>query len=334
MTIVTTSSNKRPKRNPALPIAITAIVIVGVFLFLRVWRRPVAPPIQNPEVSAPTITPTTPSTPPPPPLSTNAVSEIPSETDTGHKIVRRDGDIIIDEKGIMRAADTNNFTKRPGYLMLPSGRILTFKPPAEGDTVRVHSFGRVYECDSEGNFTDITAPPVFDNRFENEMVALSMPGGVFFPSAILNHTPEELDEMLHKEVVINPDDDEKTRHKKEAVAAMKKQILAYLEDGGDFIEFVQRMQQYSKEERRLRGNGMNKLEDLMEAGDLKQARRFLKEYNQILDENYFAPLYLSKKWKEQLYPDGKTPEEWEAEDDAEDKADETDSDNSTEPQGE
>ena len=53
MPIVTTSSHKRPKRNPALPIAITVVVIVAAIFFLRVWRRPVAPSLPGPEVSAP-----------------------------------------------------------------------------------------------------------------------------------------------------------------------------------------------------------------------------------------------------------------------------------------
>ena len=317
----------------ALPLIALALLVMAGLAYLLVRKAPESSEPKPPDTSSAAAAPSAaPETPVIPEMPEPTIAPEPSPAPNLQK--RVDGDIIIDERGIMRAADTNNFTRRPGYLMLPTGRILTFKPPAEGETVRVHSFGRVYECDSQGNFTDITAPPVFDNRFENEMVALAMPGGIFFPSAILNHTPEELDAMLHKEVVINPDDDERTRHKKEAVAAMKKQILDYLADGGDFIEFVQRMQKYSKEERRLRTTGMNKLEDLMEAGDLRQARKFLKAYNQILDENYFAPLYLSKKWKEQLYPDGKTPEEWEAEDDADDKAAETDSDKATEPKGE
>ena len=50
----------------------------------------------------------------------------------------------------------DGYVKTPGQMALPSGRIMTFPPPAAGKTVRVHSFGSTYEADADGNWRDIT----------------------------------------------------------------------------------------------------------------------------------------------------------------------------------
>lgn len=192
------------------------------------------------------------------------------------------------------------YVKSPGQMALPDGRILTFRPPAEGTMVKVHSFGKTFECDSEGGWREITKKPIFDNPIENQLVSLAIPGGVFVPAAILGNSPEELDDILHRDVVINPDDDESTVEKKEAVAALKRQILEYMDEGGTFEGFVEEMRSYSKEEKKLRNSGMNRLEDIMESGDIDEARDFLQVYNGILEEQGFAPLRLPKKWREQL----------------------------------
>ena len=188
----------------------------------------------------------------------------------------------------------------PGQARLPDGYIVTFKVPEEGHTVKFMVDHDKYICHPDGTFEIIARKPVFEDKFEEEIISLAQPGATFFPHVLLNHTEAELKAMLAREVVINPDDDDDVKEKKMAVAEMKKMISDYLADGGDYANFVMEMHKYSKEERKLRVKGLSKLSDLLDDGRVEDARAFLVSYNAILDENGFAPLRLSKKVKAQL----------------------------------
>jgi len=196
----------------------------------------------------------------------------------------------------------------PGQARLPDGYIVTFKVPEEGHTVKFMIDHEKYICHPDGTFEIVTHKPVFEDKFEEEIINLAMPGATFLPHVLLNHTEEDLKAMLAREVVINPDDSDDVKEKKEAVAEMKKMISDYLADGGDYVDFVMEMHKYSKEERKLRVKGFAKLDDLLEEGRIEDARAFLESYNAILDENGFPALRLSKKVKAQL-EGAETPEQ-------------------------
>lgn len=191
----------------------------------------------------------------------------------------------------------------PGQARLDSGYILTFKPPEEGHAVRFFKEGKFYWCYADGTFEAVERKPVFDDPFEEQLVGLATPGATFVPSVLLNHSEEELREMLSRPVVINEDDSEEIAHKKETVAEMKKILSDYLQEGGAYSDFIREMHEYSKEERRLRSNGVAKAYELVERGDLEAAREFVESYNAILGENNFNPLKLPKRLEAQLYGD-------------------------------
>lgn len=192
----------------------------------------------------------------------------------------------------------------PGQARLDSGHIITFKPPEEGHVVRFFKEGKFYWCYPDGTFEAMERKPIFDDPFEEQLVGLSTPGATFVPSVLLNHSEEELREMLSREVVISEDDSEDVVQKKMAVAEMKKILYDYLQEGGTYQDFIREMHQYSQEERSLKAKGMAKVYDLIDNGDLDAARDFVETYNEILGENNFNPLSLPRKVAAQLYGDG------------------------------
>ncbi len=185
----------------------------------------------------------------------------------------------------------------PGQAQLPGGFIVTFKVPEEGHKVKFVVDHDRYECNPDGTYEIIKYAPVFEDKFEEQMINLSMPGGTFIPFVLLNHSEEELKAMLDREVVINPDDPDDVKEKKQAVAEMKGVIKEYLADGGNFVDFVNEMHEYSREERKLRTKGLSCVEDLVDSGDIEGAKDFIKQYNEILSENNFAPMRLPKRLK-------------------------------------
>ena len=314
MPIVTTSSHKRPGRSPALPIAIAAIAIVvavAIYLGARAARpRQPQPPVPDTPVE-PVALKVSDTAPAPSAdvtssatnrnvtfLDKAAIPYDPSATNgmpvgTAVPRIRR----ISKEQEALQA---NYRYPTPGQARLPDGYIVTFKPPAEGHTVKFMIDHEKYVCHPDGTFEIIAHKPVFEDKFEEEMISLAQPGATFLPHVLLNHTEDELKAMLAREVIINPDDSDDVKEKKQAVAEMKKMLSDYLADGGDYVDFVMEMHKYSKEERKLRVKGLAKLQDLLDAGQAAEARAFLKSYNEILDENGFAALRLSKKIKAQL----------------------------------
>ena len=189
----------------------------------------------------------------------------------------------------------------PGQALTDGGKVVTFHPPPEGGKVTFMADGKTYECYHDGTYKIIEKKPVFEERFEEQLVALATPGATFLPAVLLDHTEEELRQMLARKVVIYDDDPEDVVQKKEAVAEMKKVLSDFLEQGGDYIEFVQEMHKSSLEERNLYRLGLDRLYDIAEGeGGAEEARRFLATYNELLDERGFSPLPLPAKMKKLL----------------------------------
>jgi hypothetical protein len=299
----------------AIPIAIVAIVIVlAVVIYLGARAAsPRHPQMPMPDTSVRPAAPKVPGTAEPP----SPTNQIPPTTDRnvtflGARAVIPDpsatngmpvGTAVPRIKRISKeqeALQANYRYPTPGQARLPDGYIVTFKPPKEGHTVKFMIDREKYICHPDGTFEIIAHKPVFEDKFEEEMISLAQPGATFLPHVLLNHTEDELKAMLAREVVINPDDSDEVKEKKEAVAEMKKMLSDYLADGGDYVNFVMEMNKYSREERKLRVKGISKLQDLLDEGLVDEARAFLKSYNEILDENGFAALRLSKKIKAQL----------------------------------
>lgn len=176
------------------------------------------------------------------------------------------------------------FVKRPGAMQLPDGRVLTFKPPKEGEFRIVHSHGSTYKCDHLGNWVDVTPKPVFDNSFEETLVGLATTGN-FIPGMLMGIDYDDAIRMLTKPVVVNPDDPEDVVKKKEAVAAAKEAILDYMKDGASLDEFVMEMRKQVVKERALRGMALKEIVASLKEGKAQDAADMRDAANKMLEKD-------------------------------------------------
>ena len=175
------------------------------------------------------------------------------------------------------------FQKRPGAMQLPDGRVLTFRPPKEGEFRIVHSHGSTYKCDHLGNWEDVTPKPVFDNSFEEALVGMATTGN-FIPGMLLGLDEKEAIRMLTKPVVVNEGDSEDVVAKKEAVAQAKEAILDYMKDGASFDEFVMEMRRRSVRERFVRGAALKEIVASLKEGRAQDAADMRDAANRMLEK--------------------------------------------------
>lgn len=302
MAIVSSRKKTQRRVRPAWILGglVFIVLCAGLFIVLRGAKKaaPVAEPQKIAVETRPVVQPL-----PTAPLATEPKGPMPGKTpepeaaQPQEKPARPKRPISMKQEELQK----NYVYPTPGQARLDSGYIMTFKPPEEGHVVRFFKEGKFYWCYPDGTFEAMERKPIFDDPFEEQLVGLATPGATFVPSVLLNHSEDELQEMLAREVVVNEDDSEDVIRKKEAVAEMKKILSDYLQEGGAYSDFIREMHEYSREERRLRSNGMSKVYDLMDRGDLDATRDFIETYNAILEENNFSPLKLPRSVEARLY---------------------------------
>lgn len=183
------------------------------------------------------------------------------------------------------------FVKRPGALKLPDGRVLTFKPPKEGEYKIVHSHGAVYKCDHLGNWEDVTPKPIFDNAFEESLVGMATSGN-FIPGVLMGLDYEYVIKMLTKPVEIKPDDSEDVVAKKEAVSAAKEAIIDYMKDGASFDDFVMDMRKHVVKERAIKGMALKEIVRLLNEGKVEDAADMCEAAGQLMERETGGKLTL------------------------------------------
>ena len=207
-------------------------------------------------------------------------------------------------KGQTRAeklfAKTNGYVKAAGKMLTDDGRVLTFPPPKEGEFRIVHSHGKKYQCDSQGNFVDITPKPLFDNPFENALAGMVSESGIFLPFMLQGHSKEEVAAMLIKKVEISPDDPPDVVEKKEAVAALKKDMMNYIKEGGTFDEYVSEMKNQTAKERSLKASGLKEIAKMIREGDVEGAAMFRQKFDAMVEKQGMRPIKLPKAINEAL----------------------------------
>ena len=194
-------------------------------------------------------------------------------------------------KGADAAKKKPPFVKRPGAMQLPDGRILTFKPPKEGEFRIVHSHGSTYKCDHLGNWEDITPKPIFDNSFEETLVGMATTGN-FIPGMLLGLDHNTAIKMLTKPVVINEDDSEDVVAKKEAVAQAKEAILDYMKDGASLDDFVMEMRKQVVKEKFIRGMAIKEIVASLKEGRVQDAADMRDAANKMLEKDSLPALKL------------------------------------------
>lgn len=275
--IVTTSSHKS-KNPPLLLIILVIIAMTSVLYFVIKLNQKDVPSNDTQSVNYDAV-------------STNITS----------LSVKKQATQIIPKKNLSKDKSTNTnkvtYVKKPGQMMLPSGKILTFKPPVPGSFRIIHSKGKQYKCDSEGNWEDITPKPIFDNFFEENLIGLSVEGGTFIPGMLMGYDEEDVISMLKRPVEIKEGDDETVVAKKEAVAEMKTIILDYIQQGGTFDQFVTEMRAFTVYERNIKGQALKKVTSLYNDGKIDEAKAFLQTFDGILSQEGFLPLRLPPKMR-------------------------------------
>ena len=287
MPIVTTSkrgkSQVASRKSKIIAIAVVAIAaIVAIYLGTRA-----SSPRQQP---SPAVSDTPPS--PPEAATTSAEAAPVSPVEPAQPPSEATQPPAMSPREARIFAATNGYVKKPGQMLTDDGRILTFPPPKEGEFRTIHSHGKVYRCDSEGNWEDVTPRPLFDNSFEENLVGLSIEGGSFIPGMLMGLDTNAVMELLRRDVVIGADDTEDEKAKKEAVAQMKGVILDYIEQGGTFDQFVMEMRALTVQERSMKGKALKRVVELYKAGKLDEARAYVDSFNSVIDEQGFSPLKL------------------------------------------
>lgn len=256
MPIVTTSSRKRPKRNPALPIAIAVIVLVVAILFLRVWRRPVASPLPGPKVSAPSVT------------KTNAPKnndepkhdEPPSQTTS-----------ISAEPSTLQptATSTNSVIEEPEVTPPVTNHVLNYQDhPAtqyiKGEADQIIAFAM--------QATDFTGgmPPLPVMHYPDG-------GNATFLASLTN------------EIVILETDSDKVREQKEFMISCRAQIKEIIDNGGTFEQAIKEYQDRVNENANIRLSAIRKYQEL-KAQDPDAAEDYRKVVNEELEKEGITPL--------------------------------------------
>ena len=182
------------------------------------------------------------------------------------------------------------FVKRPGAMQLPDGKVLTFPAPKEGEVRLLHAYGHTYECDHLGNFRDITPRKLFHTAFEGNFLALAQEDKPFIPAFLTGLDEADVRRMLEKpyEPIGDETEDEKAQLK--AYDDLRSAVLAYMDQGGSFDEFVQGVAKAEKKQRQAHAMSMKEIMTLYKQGRVEEAKIMAKAANMLMEKDGFKPV--------------------------------------------
>lgn len=164
------------------------------------------------------------------------------------------------------------YVKKPGQMQLPNGKILTFPAPKEGETRKVYAYGHMYECDSEGNFRDITPRKLFHTAFEGNFLGLAVEDKPFIPAFLKGLDQDEVKKILEKNYQPIGDETEEEWTQLKAYDDMRCAALQYMEEGGTFDEFVDYFANQVKKERQTQAMCLREVMTLYKEGKIAEAK--------------------------------------------------------------
>ena len=211
---------------------------------------------------------------------------------TGMAAAENRGHPVAETNAPAREGAGDGYVKRAGQLRLPDGQVLTFPPPAEGETRLVHAYGHTYECDHLGNFRDITPRRLFNTAFEANFFALAQSEGRFIPAFLTGLDEADVKAMLVKGYTPKGDETEEEMARLKAYDEMRCAVLEYMEQGGRFDDFVSGVADFEREQRQARAAGLREVMTLVKQGRVEEARRMAEEADRLLREKGFAPIRL------------------------------------------
>ncbi len=190
-----------------------------------------------------------------------------------------------------------------GKIALPNGRQLRFKLPPEGEVRTLHSGGKLYEIDSEGNVTDISPVPLFREPIENHLLNV-VEGKTVFPFVLENLKEEDIVHICSSPTYQEEGDDETTLARRESVAAMKQYILEQIAAGKTAKDAIKEITTFDEERRRLVSECRTDLFQLIRDGDIEGARNYRADIEAWMKEKGYGDLEIPARYQEKL-GDGK-----------------------------
>ena len=184
------------------------------------------------------------------------------------------------------------FAKAPGRLLLPDGQVFTFPPPREGETRRVHAYGRTYVCDHLGNFRDVTPRRLFHTAFEANFLALASEGRAFIPAFLLGLDEADVRALLARGREPLGDETEDELRRLAAYDEMRRAVLDYMDAGGRFDDFVEEAAAFGREERLARAAGLREVMTLWKAGRLAEAKAAAEAADGLAARSGYRPVAL------------------------------------------
>ena len=184
------------------------------------------------------------------------------------------------------------FQKRPGAMQLPDGKVLTFPAPKEGEIRKVYAYGHMYECDSEGNFRDITPRKLFHTAFEGNFLALAVEGKTFIPAFLTGLDQNEVKEILKKNYQPIGDETEEEMAQLKAYDDMRCAALQYMEEGGSFDDFVMDFANYEKKSRETNAMCLREVMTLCKEGKIQEAKEMAEAATKLMEQKGLRPFKL------------------------------------------
>lgn len=184
------------------------------------------------------------------------------------------------------------FEKRPGAMQLPNGKVLTFPAPKPGEIRKVYAYGHMYECDSEGNFVDVTPRKLFHTAFEGNFLALACEGKTFIPAFLTGLDQEEVKEILKKSYEPIGDETEEEWEQLKAYDELRCAVLQYMEEGGSFDDFVMDFANYEKKSRETNAMCLREVMTLCKEGKIEEAKAMAEAATALMEKQGLHPFKL------------------------------------------
>ena len=184
------------------------------------------------------------------------------------------------------------FVKRPGAMQLPDGKVLTFPAPKEGEVRKVYAYGHMYECDSKGNFKDVTPRKLFHTAFEGNFLGLAVEDKPFIPAFLKGLDQDEVKKILTKNYEPIGDETEEEWTQLKAYDEMRCAALQYMEEGGTFDDFVDYFANQVKKERQTQAMCLREVMTLYKAGKIAEAKEMAQAAEALKEKEGLKPLKL------------------------------------------
>ena len=184
------------------------------------------------------------------------------------------------------------FVKRPGAMQLPDGKVLTFPAPKEGEVRKVYAYGHMYECDSKGNFRDVTPRKLFHTAFEGNFLGLAVEDKPFIPAFLKGLDQDEVKKILTKNYEPIGDETEEEWTQLKAYDEMRCAALQYMEEGGTFDDFVDYFANQVKKERQTQAMCLREVMTLYKAGKIAEAKEMAQAAEALKEKEGLKPLKL------------------------------------------